>query len=134
MKQKHTLILQRHYGEQGTNGILKFQGRQICYTIELPWRNNQVGESCIPAGRYKLEKKHFPKHGEQIGIPEVRGREAILIHAANDALKELKGCIAPVSNLIDEGKGQGSRAALAELKALVYCFWDMDEEVFLLIP
>lgn len=89
--------------------------------------------SCIPTGRYKLIKHKYFKHGEQIGIPQVLGREAILIHAANDAMKELMGCIAPVTRLTGEGKGTESRKALAELKALVYSLWDRGKEVFLLI-
>ncbi|WP_437922491.1 DUF5675 family protein, partial [Sphingobacterium sp. LRF_L2] len=73
-----------------------------------------------PEGRYKLEKRVYPKNGEQIGIPHVLGREAILIHPANNAMKELHGCIAPVTALTGEGTGTESRKALQELKALVY--------------
>ena len=133
MKTKHTLILRRIYGEQGTNGTIYFQDEEICHTIELPWRNNLQRLSCIPEGRYKLEKRKYTKHGEQIGIPAVLGREAILIHAANNALKELLGCIAPVTTLTGEGTGDESGKALAKLKALVYSLWDMGDEVFLLI-
>src|SRR5690606_21690045 len=133
MKKPHTLLLQRIYGEQGTNGTIYFQGEKICHTIELPDRNNIPRISCIPQGRYKLEKRKYTKHGEQIGIPAVLGREAILIHAANNALKELLGCIAPVTTLTGEGTGDDSGKALAKLKALVYSLWDMGDEVFLLI-
>lgn len=131
MKTKHILLLQRKYGAQGTNGTITFQGEEICHTIELPDRNNIPRISCIPIGQYKLEKRRYPKHGEQIGIPIVLGREAILIHAANDALKELQGCIAPVTTLTGEGRGDYSGKALAKLKALVYSLWDMGDEVYL---
>ncbi|MDR3007169.1 MAG: DUF5675 family protein [Sphingobacterium sp.] len=131
MKTKHILLLQRKYGAQGTNGTITFQGEEICHTIELPDRNNIPRISCIPIGQYKLEKRRYPKHGEQIGIPIVLGREAILIHAANDALKELQGCIAPVTTLTGEGRGDYSGNALAKLKALVYSLWDMGDEVYL---
>jgi hypothetical protein len=133
MKNKHILKLQRKYGAQGTNGKLTYQGDLICYTIELPDRNNLPRISCIPIGQYKLEKKRYPKQGEQIGIPHVLGREAILIHAANDAQKELLGCIAPVTTLTGEGTGRDSGKALAKLKALVYSLWDMGDEVYLVI-
>jgi len=133
MKTKHTLVLRRIYGEQGTNGTIYFQDEKICHTIELPDLNNIPRISCIPEGRYKLEKRKYTKHGEQIGIPAVLGREAILIHAANNALKELLGCIAPVTTLTGEGTGDESGKALAKLKALVYSLWDMGDEVFLLI-
>ncbi|WP_343556854.1 DUF5675 family protein [Sphingobacterium sp.] len=131
MKTKHILLLQRKYGAQGTNGTITYQGAEICHTIELPDRNNIPRISCIPIGQYKLEKRRYPKHGEQIGIPIVLGREAILIHAANDALRELQGCIAPVTTLTGEGRGDYSGKALAKLKALVYSLWDMGDEVYL---
>lgn len=133
MNAQHTLVLQRTYGEKGTNGTLRYQGKVICHTIELPWRNNLRRLSCIPPGLYKLKKKVFHKHGEQIGVLNVLNREAILIHAANDAERELLGCIAPVSTLTGDGKGSESRLALAKLKALVYSLWDMGEEVQLMI-
>jgi len=129
----HTLVLRRKYGAQGTNGTIYYNGEQICHTIELPWKNNLQRLSCIPEGRYKLVKRKYTKHGEQIGIPHVLGREAILIHPANNARKELHGCIAPVTTLTGEGTGLDSRKALAELKALVYSLWDMGGEVFLQI-
>ncbi|MGJ1436053.1 DUF5675 family protein [Sphingobacterium siyangense] len=131
MKTKHILLLQRKYGVQGTNGTITYQGEEICHTIELPDRNNIPRISCIPIGQYKLEKRRYAKHGEQIGIPMVLGREAILIHAANNALKELQGCIAPVTTLTGEGTGDYSGKALAKLKALVYSLWDMGDEVYL---
>ncbi len=131
MKTKHVLLLQRKYGVKGTNGTLTYNGEQICHTIELPDRNNIPRISCIPIGQYKLQKRRYPKHGEQIGIPIVLGREAILIHAANNALEELQGCIAPVTTLTGEGTGDYSGKALAKLKALVYSLWDQDAEVYL---
>jgi len=131
MAVQHTLLLLRKYGAQGTNGSISYRGEHICNTIELPDRNNLPRISCIPVGRYKLEKRRYPKHGEQIGIPIVLGREAILIHAANNALKELQGCIAPVTTLTGEGTGDYSVKALAKLKALVYSLWDMGDEVYL---
>lgn len=133
MKKKNTLVLQRKYGAQGTNGRITFGAEHICHTIELPWRNNLPRLSCIPEGRYLLKKKRYSKHGEQIGIPAVLGREAILIHAANDAARELHGCIAPVTSLTGDGRGTESRKALEKLKALVYSLWDMEGDVYLLI-
>ncbi|CAM3687839.1 DUF5675 family protein [Sphingobacterium prati] len=131
MKTKHILLLQRKYGAKGTNGTITYKGELICHTIELPDRNNIPRISCIPIGQYKLQKRRYPKHGEQIGIPMVLGREAILIHAANNALRELQGCIAPVTTLTGEGTGDHSGKALAKLKALVYSLWDQGAEVYL---
>ncbi|VTR34691.1 DUF5675 family protein [Sphingobacterium thalpophilum] len=128
---KHTLRLHRTYGTQGTNGTLYYNNQKICHTIELPDRNNQRRLSCIPAGTYRLKKQQFRKNGEQIAITNVLGREAIMFHAANDAQRDLQGCIAPVTTLKGEGRGEESQKALIKLKALVYSLWDMNEEVFL---
>jgi hypothetical protein len=129
----HTLKLQRKYGAGGTNGTITYDGEHICHTIELPDRDNIKRISCIPVGQYKLEKIRYGRHGEQIGIPHVLNRDGILSHSANHAEKELLGCIAPVTTLTGEGQGTGSRMALAKLKALVYCLWDMGDEVYLSI-
>jgi hypothetical protein len=43
---------------------------------------------------------------------DVPGRDTILIHPPNDAMRELKGCIAPVMKLQGPGRGLYSREAL----------------------
>ncbi|MEC4048558.1 DUF5675 family protein [Flavobacterium sp. SUN046] len=35
------LELTRSYYPKGTNGTLKYEDRLICYTIELPWKDNK---------------------------------------------------------------------------------------------
>ncbi|WP_104382224.1 DUF5675 family protein [Sphingobacterium sp. HMA12] len=133
MKTKHTLKLVRKYGAEGTNGTITFNGEHICHTIKLPDSNNIQRISCIPIGQYKLEKIRYQWHVEQIGIPHVLNREGILIHAANSALDELQGCIAPETKLTGEDRGDYSGNALAKLKVLVYSLWDMGDEVYLSI-
>jgi hypothetical protein len=59
----------------------------------------------------------------------VPGRDLILIHPANDAKRELLGCIAPVTNHTGIGMGSSSRKALEKLKTLVYTVFDRNEEV-----
>ncbi|MBV5350147.1 hypothetical protein JZU71_03035, partial [bacterium] len=44
-------------------------------------------------------------------IKDVPGRSYILIHPANHAARELKGCIAPVLLLTGPGTGEQSRLA-----------------------
>src|SRR5580693_8968818 len=111
------LKLIRTYFPQGTNGELLLNGDRICSTIELPWKNNQPRVSCIPEGRYELKKRYTPRFGSHFILVNVPGRILILVHAANDALKEIKGCIASVSVLTGEGKGIRARLALARLVA-----------------
>ena len=56
------------------------------------------------------------------------------IHPANDALQELKGCIAPVSFLTGVGKGATIQAGTGILDHdLVYGALDRHESVFITI-
>jgi hypothetical protein len=113
------LELIRTYFEHGTNGLILHNGATICATIELPWKYNLLRLSCIPEGEYELVKRYSQKFKEHLLLLNTAPRELILIHPANDALKELKGCIAPVSVITGQGKGTGSRAALQELMQVV---------------
>lgn len=113
------LLLYRTYLPEGTNGQLICKGIRICDTIELPWRHNAASMSCIPEGRYVLAKRYSPRHGHHLEVTNVADRSMILIHPANDALHELRGCIAPVTILTGEGKGTSSRTAFALLMELV---------------
>lgn len=113
------LQLIRTYHPQGTNGELLLNGKRVCFTIELPWKQNRSRISCIPEGRYELRKRYTPRFGMHLLLLDVPGRDWILIHAANDALKEIKGCIAPVSQLTGHGKGILSRIALQKLMTIV---------------
>lgn len=63
----------------------------ICLTLENPWRMNQVGASCIPAGCWLALPYDAPTYGETWEI-EVPGRSAILIHAGNHE-GNTQGCI-----------------------------------------
>lgn len=114
------LRLYRTYNPDGVNGELIFDGARVCYTIELPWLDNQRNRSCIPEGRYVLIKRWSKKHGWHIEVSGVKNRDLILFHPANDAKKELQGCIAPVSKLTGYGKGANSRNAFEKLRAMVY--------------
>lgn len=123
----------RTYHPEGANGILLFEGKQLCRTIELPWQNNRPRVSCIPEGRYILRKRQSPRfhwHFEVMGVPQ---RSYILFHAANEAKKELRGCIAPVLQHTGAGRGTGSRPALERMKDCLYPILDSGYEVTLII-
>ena len=51
---KKALVAKREYYLKYTLGNLYYNDELICYTIELPWKNNQKSISCIPPGLYKL--------------------------------------------------------------------------------
>lgn len=127
------LELIRSYDPDGTNGELRCGSKFICFTIELPWLGNQRNISCIPEGRYELRKRFVQKHGAHLLVVDVPNRSWILIHPANDAKAQLKGCIAPVAQLIGPGKGNQSRLANEKLKALVLEAFDRNEKVFITI-
>jgi hypothetical protein len=126
------LVIFRTYHADGTNGRLYVNNSFWCFTIELPWENNLPQYSCIPEGCYALKKRYSRKFGRHLLVDGVPGRELILVHPANDALKELKGCIAPVSILTAPGKGILSRNAFTGLVSLVYATLKR-EKVFIII-
>jgi len=127
------LSLTREYGPTGTNGTLTFRRAFICHTIELHWRDNRQRISCIPEGRYRLVRRQYHRHGEQLVLVNVPQREAILIHAGNDAEDDLQGCIAPVTTLTGIGRGIHSRDALQTLKDMVYPLIDRGMKIWLLV-
>ncbi|MDP9955172.1 hypothetical protein J2X97_000809 [Epilithonimonas hungarica] len=127
------LVLKRQYLPSGTNGILSFDGHKICKTIELPWRDNQRKISCIPEGTYRLKKRFSPKFKWHLEVMNVQNRDLILFHPANNALKELNGCIAPVMELSGEGKGLRSRVAFERLKEVVFPYLEKGHNIKLTI-
>ena len=104
--------LQRLYRDTWTDGLIFIKGILLCRSIELRWANNERNVSCVPEGVYPVAIIQHPKFGECLQINGVKSRSGILIHVANDAQKELRGCIAPVFSLSGNGKGLYSRMAL----------------------
>ena len=104
--------LQRLYRDTWTDGMIFIKGILLCRSIELRWANNERNVSCVPEGVYPVAIIQHPKFGECLQINGVKGRSGILVHVANDAQKELRGCIAPVFSLSGNGKGKHSRLAL----------------------
>lgn len=127
------LELIRTYFPGGTNGEIRYKGARFCYSIELPWLNNQPQVSCIPEGRYELMIRFSHRFQWHLQLKKVKGRDLILIHPANDAKRELRGCIAPVSTLEGPGKGFQSRIACSNLLGLVLPVLDKNETVALTI-
>lgn len=121
-----SLTLQRQNStDQGTAGVLlAADGSILCYTMELPWRDNQRGLSCIPAGQYRasyLERSASGRFRDIYLLHGVPGRSAILIHSGNyagDSKLGLRthtwGCILPCSK---HGVLAGQFAGLASKRA-----------------
>lgn len=116
-------LLRIETGKQGTFGILIVgDWTWACWTLELPWRNNQTNISCIPEGNYAATFIKSPTFGPCYWIREVPSRTEILIHTGNLAGDEeygwkthSAGCI-----LVGERRGVlgGQEAVLLSRKTL----------------
>ncbi len=126
-------IARAESGLRGTNGNLYVDGALVCHTIERPWLDNQRRISCIPTGKYEVKKRWSEKHRWHLIIVGVEGRGLILFHPANDAMKELNGCIAPVTTLTGIGMGSESRKACEKLFNLVFPELDKGNAVTMII-
>jgi hypothetical protein len=127
------LELIRTYFPNGTNGEILHNSARVCNSIELPWLNNQHKISCIPEGKYELTKRYSQRYKQHLLVNNVVNRDYILIHAYNDAMEESKGCIAPVSLLTAEGRGNSSNKALKKLLGIVYPEFEKGNKVFITI-
>ena len=115
METVKTKILRIDYQAEETLGNLLIYDSHLrildVKCLELPWKNNQVGVSCILPGFYELHKHVSPNHGPCLWIKAVGGgeilpggRSEVLIHKANWAAgekRQLKGCVAPGESFSD---------------------------------
>lgn len=70
-------------------------GDQVLHTVERPWLDNLVSQSCIPSGRYRvnyLKKSASGKYKDVYHIVDVDGRVGILIHKGN-LVGHSTGCV-----------------------------------------
>ena len=95
------LDLVRKYYPGGTTGQIFDQGSLVTHSIELPWKDNLAQVSCILEGKYRIIKRYNAHFGWHFAVMDVPGRKDILMHPANNARLELRGCIAPVSVLMN---------------------------------
>ncbi len=125
------LVLTRVYKRGGTNGTLTLNGHFVCFTLELPWKENKRNISCIPEGKYELKARFSPEFQNHLQVLDVYGRNLILIHPANKAIEELRGGIAPVAQLTGIGAGIYSRLALEKLLSIFHQTLEDNEKVIL---
>ena len=132
------LTMQTIGSDEATTGTM-LAGAQSFFTLELPWRDNLAGQSCVPAGEYLLIPYNSQIHGPTwcldnpalniYGTWEAQtgGRTSCEIHSANWA-EQLKGCIAlgleglpmlsPLTGKVEPAV-ENSREAVAELLKLL---------------
>jgi len=127
------LLLHRTYLKEGTNGVLFYKGAFLGFTIELPWLENKRSISCIPEGVYELKPRFSEKFKHHLLLTNVPGRSLILMHPANDAKKELRGCLAPVSSLTGIGKGLSSKLIFQKTLSICHQAFERKETITLTI-
>mgnify|MGYP005812027625 FL=1 len=95
-KPKASLLLIRDtFTNKAVLGKLYLNGEFYGHTLELPWKSNSKGISCIPKGVYEVKKRHTEKSKykyEHLHILDVVDRELILMHIGNYP-KNSRGCI-----------------------------------------
>lgn len=119
----HGELLRQRTGDQGTEGVLSLPCVGFaCFSLELPWRDNRVDISCIPAGTYRGGPVHSPRFGRVYGLHEVPGRTHILLHAGNLAGDVALGLESDVAGCILLGARRGilhgQRAVLASRRTV----------------
>ena len=127
------LTLYRTYFKEGTNGALFLNNNFLGFTIELPWAENARNKSCIPEGTYPLKARFSQKFNHHLVLENVPNRSLILIHPANNAKVELRGCIAPVSYLTGIGKGLYSKPLLDKILSICHQAFERKETIQIII-
>lgn len=100
--------------EHGTFGILSLEGKPLCVTLELSWKQNKAKVSCIPEGFYNCIPHTGPKFSNVWRLLNVPGRDSILIHAGN-TVDDIQGCILVGLSF---GELKGGPAVLHSMDAL----------------
>lgn len=116
------ITLSRIYKDKCTLGVLRV-GKEVFYTIERPWLQNQVNISCIPEGYYTFkphgwrgENVRFERMWEIENVPD---RSAILIHNGN-YIQDVTGCVAVGMDLnSDKDMVLNSNKAISRLRSLI---------------
>lgn len=88
----HLTIERKMSTENCTMGYLVANGEVLCYTLELPWKDNQGMLSCIPPGTYTGILRYDKTDRWRIQLEEVPGRTAVQIHMGNYTSQTL-GCV-----------------------------------------
>jgi len=96
VKAVNLLILRDTFTDESTIGELFLNGERFCDTLELPYRDNQRGISCIPIGQYKVRlrpaRQSATRNYLHLLVKDVKNRSHILFHKGNTA-KDTRGCI-----------------------------------------
>lgn len=92
------IVLNRHYHQNCTTGVMKFPDGTTFHTMELPWKNNRNRVSCIPEGFYPMQKRvsgvvqRTSGYTQGWEVQEVKDRDYIMVHVGNYP-SDFEGCI-----------------------------------------
>ena len=109
----HLVNTVRVYYETHTHGFTELPDGQIIYTLERPWLDNKVNQSCVPEGEYLckwLPRSGSGKYKRVWHVQNVEGRTGILWHSGNKVEHTL-GCVLT-------GMSKGDQVVYSSLAAL----------------
>lgn len=104
---KTLVILRKASTDEGTFGETRL-GDVSLKTLELPWRDNKTGLSCIPEGEYRAIWHESPSKGWVYWLQGAEPRTHVLIHSANFAGDKTLGWDAELEGCIALGLGVGT--------------------------
>jgi hypothetical protein len=106
--------------ENCTMGYLIADDEVLCYTLELPWKDNLNNISCIPAGTYNGIMRYDKTDGWRIQLENVPNRTGVQIHMGNYT-SQIAGCVLVGTDaMVDNCSVLHSTAAYSKLKAAFY--------------
>lgn len=91
---KSAFLIRNDISSECIRGVLYAEG-EIFHTLERPWLNNRVNQSCISAGTYDVDflpRSSSGKYRNVFCLRSVPGRSGILIHSGN-TVNHSKGCL-----------------------------------------
>lgn len=88
-----------------------------CFTLELPWRGNAKGVSCVPPGRYPAFIRTDGKRKWRLELKKTAPRTNIQVHTGNRP-REIDGCILVGTSYLGSSVYQ-SQQARNQLQKLV---------------
>lgn len=86
-----TYTLTRKAEQDRTVGKIVLENCNVITSLELPWNDNKVGQSCIPTGEYLVKRDRTGKH-QWFRIVNVPNRTFIEIHEGHKP-NHSQGCI-----------------------------------------
>jgi len=112
-------LLRHSYLADRILGVLLIDDMFYCYTLELPYLDNQKNISCIPNGLYLIKNYKSKKHGRCLAVPSVYNRSGILMHKGNRPA-DTQGCILVGKGLANNDDLKDSKIAMNGLLDLFY--------------